>query len=108
MSAEHIRGPDLLQPVTVQAPKTTLSLPASSVRIRKSGIEFKSQEPLPIYAEMTVALELPREPKKINCTGVIVACNGTRHTGYIVAMLFTGLSRQAQARLEALSFSSLA
>jgi hypothetical protein len=52
---------------------------------------------------MTLSLQRPGESKKINCTGVIVACDGNPYQGYTVSMLFTDLSRQSQARL--LSYS---
>jgi len=55
-----------------------------------------------------MALETPLEDKKLNCTGVVVACDGNRHFGYRVSMVFTGLSRQTQARLESLAESRLA
>jgi hypothetical protein len=53
---------------------------------------------------MTLALECPPEGK-VNCTGVVVACTGNRHLGYNVSVLFTGMSKQAQARLNALAYS---
>ena len=57
---------------------------------------------------MTVALQSSGDPKKVNCTGVVVACDGNRHTGYAVSMLFMNLSRQSQERLNLLAFSQLA
>jgi hypothetical protein len=35
----------------------------------------------------------------------VVACNGNRHNGYTVSMVFTSLSKQAQARLDLLAYS---
>jgi len=52
---------------------------------------------------MTVALEAPGDTKKVHCNGVIVACNGSRETGYNVSMLFTDLSKSAEARLSSLA-----
>jgi hypothetical protein len=80
-----------------------LTLPAESVRVRKTGIEFRSREAIQPWTEMTVSLQRPGETKKINCSGVIVACHGNRHEGYTISMLFTNLSRQSQARLQAYS-----
>ena len=87
------------------APSSTqcLSLPADAVRVRKNGIEFRSKEPFRPWTEMTLSLQRPGESKKINCTGVIVACDGNPYQGYTVSMLFTDLSRQSQAQL--LSYS---
>ena len=108
MSARKLAHSELFQPVTLQSPTTRLALPASAVRIRKNGIEFKSREPIPAWTEMTVGLQTPSESKKLTCTGVVVACTGDRHSGYTVSMLFTNLSRNAQARLETLAYSAIA
>lgn len=56
---------------------------------------------------MTVELENSVPGKKVRCTGVVVACHGNRHSGYQVTMLFTNLTKQSQARLNDLAFSSL-
>ena len=75
------------------------------MRIRKNGIEFRSVNPIPVWTEMTVALQTPQSAKKVNFTGVIVSCNGNRHAGYILSMLFTNMSKQAQARLNSMVVS---
>ena len=67
------------------------------------GIEFRASEPIAAWTEMTVALQRPGETKKVNCTGVIVACNGDPQSGYLMSMLFTNLSPQTQARLRLLT-----
>jgi hypothetical protein len=36
---------------------------------------------------------------------VVVACTGSRHGGYQVSMIFTGVSKQSQARLNTLAYS---
>jgi hypothetical protein len=105
MSARKLEHPELLQPVRVQSQTTSLNLPASAVRIRKNGIEFRAAAPIPVWTEMTMSLETPQDPRRVNCTGVVVACHGDRHSGFLVAMVFTGLSRQAQARLTSLAYS---
>lgn len=79
-----------------------LTLAAGAVRIRRSGIEFRSEQPLKPWTEMTVSLQLPKETRKMNCHGVIVACNGDAHSGYVISMLFTNLTPQSQARLSSL------
>jgi hypothetical protein len=38
---------------------------------------------------------------------VVIACSGNKHTGYHVAMVFTGLSKQAETRLASMSHSEL-
>jgi hypothetical protein len=105
MSARKITNPELFQPVVVQAQTTRLDLPAHAVRIRKNGIEFRSTESIPVWAEMTVAMQTPADSKKVNFTGVVVACNGNRHSGYLVSLLFTSVSKQAQARLNSLTLA---
>jgi PilZ domain len=102
MSARKIGSPEVFQPVTVRGETTQLDLPASAVCIRKNGIEFRSQQEIPAWTEMTVSMQTPLDPRKLNCTGVVVACNGNRHTGYVVSLLFTDLSKQAQARLSSM------
>ena len=107
MSASKLNSTDIFQSANAYPLTTSLKLAASSVRIRKTGIEFPTLVPISTWTEMTVEIESPLDSKKVRCTGVVVACNGNRHRGYIVAMHFTNLSRQAQARLNSLAFASL-
>ena len=76
-----------------------LTLPADGVRVRKNGIEFRNNDPIPAMTEMTVSLQGPNPARKVNFTGVVVACSGDRHEGYLISMLFTHLTRLSQARL---------
>lgn len=80
-----------------------LPLPAGFFHIRKNGIEFQSSTPIPEWTEMTVEVETSASGRKVRCTGVVVSCSGNRHSGYQVAMLFTDLSPQGQARLNDLA-----
>jgi len=105
MSARKIGSSELFQPVTVHSATTQLDLAAGAVRVRKNGIEFRSQSPIPVWAEMTVALQTPQASKRVNFTGVVVACDGNRHAGYAVSMLFTSVSKQAMARLNSLAIT---
>ena len=104
MSARKLSSSGAFQPVTVQAPQTRLSLSPDQVCIRKNGVEFRSQSPISPWTEMTVTLQSSRDTGRVNCTGVVIACTGNRHTGYLVSMVFTNMSRQAQARLNLLAF----
>jgi hypothetical protein len=104
MSASKTKS-DLIQTITVQSSATVHHLCPSSFRIRKSGIEFKTQEEVAMWTEMTVDLQLPGT-KAFSCGGVVVACKGSRHTGYNVSLVFTSVSKQAQERLN--DFSSVA
>lgn len=106
MSASKLSQSDIFNPLAVQNSKAVLSLDSKAFRIRKNGIEFKTADPLAAWTEMTVQLQMPGDQKKVNCSGVVVACNGNRHSGYIVSLLFTSLSKQSQARLNSLAFAS--
>ena len=56
---------------------------------------------------MTLSLQSPRDNGKVNCNGVVIACTGNKHTGYHVSMIFTGMSKQAEARLQAIAQSTI-
>ena len=77
----------------------SLTIQTDEVRVRKNGIEFRNNEPIPAMTEMTVSLQGPNPARKVNFTGVVVACSGNRHEGYVISMLFTHVSRLSQARL---------
>jgi hypothetical protein len=95
-------------PVVIDSRQTHLTLPPEAVRFRKSGIEFNSPVPLNPWVEMTVEMESPRDGRRLQCTGVVVLCDGSRHAGYAVSMLFTGIDRQTQTQLNQIAFSALA
>ena len=90
----------------MEAPQTRLELSADKVVIHKGGIEFRSPTSFNPWSEMTVALQA-RDGGKLNCSGVVIACDGNKHTGFNVSLIFTSLSRQAQARLDTMSRSDL-
>ena len=104
MSARKIANPDLFHSVAVNA-QTRLDLPAGAVRVRKNGIEFRTENAIPVWTEMTVAMQTPASSKKVNFAGVVVACSGNRLTGYMVSLLFTSVSKQAQAQLSSLTLA---
>lgn len=89
-------------------PATQLSLSAATTRIRKNGIEFRSETPIAAWTEMTVALRDPEDGQGVSATGVVVDCRGDRHQGYTVSMVFMELSPLAQARLSLMAYSNLA
>ena len=107
MSARKAEPSGHLHHVTVEARQTRLSLSPDSVIIHKSGIEFRSGTPFSSWAEMTLTLQSPRDGAKVHCNGVVIACTGSKHTGYHVSMVFTGLSKQAEARLTSMAFAQL-
>jgi hypothetical protein len=91
----------------VAARQTRLELSPDSVVIHKSGVEFRSPTPFNLWTEMTVDLQSPNDESRIQCSGVVIACSGNKHVGYHVSLLFTSLSKQAQARLSSIAHSSL-
>src|SRR5712692_11971975 len=108
MSARRIFNPGPLQDqVMVEARQTRLSLPSTAVVLHKNGIEFRSQSAFAPWTEMTVALRSPRGDGRVQCNGVVISCTGTRHTGYRVSMVFTNVSRQAQARLNLMAYAQV-
>ena len=93
--------------VTVESRQTSLDLSTDSVVIHKNGIEFRSPTPFNPWTEMTVELLSPRDNSRLQCAGVVIACSGNKHTGYHVSMVFTSLTKQGQARLQAMAGSEL-
>ncbi len=104
MSARKVQSIGSLQQLTVEARQTRLSLSPDSVVFHKNGIEFRSASPFSEWAEMTLTLHSPGDSGRLHCTGVVIACTGSKHTGYHVSMVFTGLSKQAQARLATMAY----
>lgn len=108
MSARKIEGSGAVrQDITVESRQTRLDLSTESVVIHRSGIEFRSPVPLNLWTEMTVALQSPRDNSRIQCSGVVIACSGNKHTGYHVSMVFTNLTKLAQTRLNSMAYSGL-
>ena len=101
----EISGPS--NSVTVEARQARLSLSPDAVVLHKNGIEFRSATPFSAWAEMTMTLQSPGDGGRVSCTGVVISCTGNKHAGYHVSMVFTGLSKQAQARLTTMAFAPL-
>ncbi|HVU27848.1 MAG TPA: PilZ domain-containing protein [Verrucomicrobiae bacterium] len=108
MSARKIgNSSSLNQKVTFEGRQARLELSAESVAVHKNGIEFRSPTPFNEWAEMTVSITSPRDGSKLQCSGVVIACSGNKHAGYHVSLVFTGMSKQAEARLNLMVASSL-
>ena len=103
MSARKTAATELLAP----RPTQCLELPADAVRVRKNGIEFRSATPFASWTEMTMTLQTAGEGGRVHCTGVVISCTGSKHAGYHVSMVFTSLSKHAQARLSILAYAQL-
>ena len=108
MSTSKLDTSGVFQHLKIESEQTRLSLPANAIRFRKNGIEFRSEKPIPSWTEMTVDLQSPKDGRKVHCTGIVVDCQGNRHTGYSVSMVFMNLSRQSQEHLTKLAYSQLA
>ena len=78
----------------------------SGLRIRPNGIEFKSDSPFALWTEMTVGVQAPGFAAPIRCTGVVVACEGNRHGGYVTSVLFLDLTPWSKQRLRELARTS--
>jgi hypothetical protein len=107
MSARQIEHAGSLHEVTVQARQTSLSLSPNSVVIHKNGIEFRSGTAFVPWTEMTMTLHSALEGCRVHCTGVVISCTGNKHAGYHVSMVFTSLSKHAEARLSAMAHAQL-
>jgi hypothetical protein len=107
MSARKAESAGGIHHVTVEARQTRLTLSPDSVVYHKNGIEFRSATPFSPWAEMTLTLQSPHENGKLHCNGVVIACTGNKHTGYHVSLVFTGLSKQAEARLSVMTFAQV-
>jgi hypothetical protein len=96
-------GANALAQVTVQARSANLTLSPQSVIFHKGGIEFRSPTQFAPWTEMTLALQSPQDGGRLQCNGVVIACTGNKHAGYHVSMVFTSMSKQAEARLSTLA-----
>jgi len=103
MSTSKLDTSGIFQPLEVVGEKTKLNLSSHSVRIRKNGIEFSSLKSFPAWKEMSLDLFSSADNRRVHCTGVVVACDGNRHMGYTVSMVFLSLSPQAQECLDELA-----
>ena len=107
MSARKVESGSFQQHVTVEARQARLVLSPGSVIIHKSGIEFRSATAFSPWTEMTLTLQSPGDNNRVNCTGVVISCTGNKHAGYHVSMVFTSLTKQAQARLSTMAHSTV-
>jgi hypothetical protein len=91
--------------LTLEARQTRLCLSRNSVIIHKNGLEFRSTTAFTPWTEVTLTLQSPPDAGKLHCNGVVISCTGNRHTGYHVSLVFTGLSKHAEARLSMMAYS---
>ncbi len=105
MSASKITPPAPPSSHTELAKHTSLDLGADEVYFRKNGIEFRTGASIPVWTEMTVDLHTA-QGQHVACTGVVVACSGNRHTGYLIAMVFADMSPAHQRQMDAFAVAS--
>jgi hypothetical protein len=107
MSARKVESSSFQQHVTIEGRQARLTLSPGSVIIHKNGIEFRSATAFATWTEMTLTLQSAGGAGRINCNGVVIACTGNKHAGYHVSMVFTSLTKQAQARLSTMAQSNV-
>jgi hypothetical protein len=99
MSAKRLTGTGAFQTsVSVSSRDSKLELSTETVSVHRNGIEFRSPKAFNEWSEMTVALQ-SKDGRRISCHGVIVGCAGTKHTGYHISMVFTGLNSETEKQL---------
>jgi hypothetical protein len=81
-------------------PERQISLSPNAVSIGKNGIEFRSAKSIPLFKEMSMAIQAPGNVKSVRFDGVVVACEGNRNNGYIVSLFCPHLPPRMQARFE--------
>ena len=108
MSATQVTDSAVISKLGLKSGETEFFLAADALRIREHGIEFRSAKRLAAWTEMNVTLVSPVDGRKVCATGVVVDCQGSRHTDYSVSLVFTEVSQQAQKYLTAFAHSALA
>lgn len=105
MSTSKLDRSGVFSPVKIGTQETQLSLTADAIRFRANGIEFRAGNPIAQWTEMTVEVQSLAHANRSRFHGVVVACRGNRHAGYVVSMVFMNLSKQSKAKLEHLAFA---
>lgn len=90
------------EPVKLANSEMELSLPAHTVHLRNNGIEFLSENEVPLWTELTIELQSPTQSCNIKCTGIVVGASGNKHNGYVISIIFMGITPDAQERLSQL------
>jgi hypothetical protein len=91
MPASRIDGWFSFSPLVVETGPDRLDVPGDSVRLRRNGVEFRSPRPFELWTEMTVSLDTPGCDTPAEGTAVVVACEGNRHQGFAISVLFLDL-----------------
>lgn len=107
MAASRYDASQVFPEFRVDTPQGRFSVPTGAVRIRRNGVEFRGPSPLPVWSEMTVVLQVPALGQPLCCRGVVVACDGTRHEGYVISLLFLDLPHGSEQQLRSVSGAAL-
>jgi hypothetical protein len=102
MSTTRLDTSGIFQGLKLSSASAELSLVTSDVRLRPNGIEFRSNEALALWTEMSVELGAGTTAGRVSCTGVVVSCSGNRHFCYSVSIVFMNLCPQTQQHLDLL------
>ena len=101
MKATKLDQTGVFEPLKVRSGGVEFSLPPEAVNVRSNGVEFLSPEPLPVWSELTLELSSPSDQQSIHCN--VVSSNGSKHSGFVVSILFLGLDALTQSQVEALA-----
>ena len=108
MAASRLDHSGILQPdFVVHVGNRQFTLPAPAVRLQRNGIEFRAPSSFPLWTEMTITLQAPGWADLFECTGVVVACDGNRHGGFSVSVLFVNLSPRSEEQIGLLARAEL-
>jgi hypothetical protein len=72
----------------VESAGSHVNIAGDHVQLRRNGIEFWSPSPFELWTEMTVAMGFAGCYVQKRGSGVVVSCEGDRHRGFAVSVLF--------------------
>jgi len=76
--------------VVVESSGSHVDIAGDHVQLRRNGVEFWSPSPFELWTEMTVAMGVSGCCVQKHGSGVVVSCEGDRHRGFTVSVLFLG------------------
>lgn len=103
MKTSKLDKSGVFDPLTVRSNELEFTLPPEAVNVRSNGVEFLSDQELPVWSELTIDLKSPNTHETIHCNGIVVGASGSRHSGFVISILFVGLDPEAQSQVESLA-----
>jgi len=82
-----------------------VTLTKGTYKVRSSGLEFFSEKELELYTELSLSVEHPETHKVVNFSGIVINCAGNRHEGFLVSLVFTNITQEAQLSLFEMHFA---